>query len=182
MSNTLKKSLVMAFVGSLLMAGSALALPIVGSISMSGGWAPTGGSGIGDATGIAFIDGVVDGRLGDFTAIAHHTPVAMNDFTFSPLVLNNPLWSVGGFSFDLDAPVTLTFQNDVYLLLEGTGTFYRDGYDPTPAQWAFSGQELQGALSWSSSNASAAVPEPMTMLLMGTGLAGLMVIRRKKED
>jgi hypothetical protein len=91
----------------------------------------------------------------------------------------------------LDATFTLTdFTNSEIvpsgntlgtLILSGLGTLTFTGFDPTPAIMTITAQG-NGATSYSGTVvvAAAAVPEPASML-MGVGLAGLAVIRRRSH-
>ena len=68
---------------------SANAVQISGEITMSGNFVPTGGTNLGDATGLDFLDNdfLVDEATGDFvlaSIVAGDTGV-LNDFQFDPL-------------------------------------------------------------------------------------------------
>ena len=91
---------------------SASAVFIQGAITMSGDFAPTGGSGLADATGIDFLgdDFQVDGATGDFASggVGAGDVGFFQDFQFDPLIPDpvDPLWAIAGFEFQQarDAP------------------------------------------------------------------------------
>jgi len=205
MKKTLLKSALMALAGIGLMAGSAIATPLVGGISLSGSSIDVDNdptttiTNWGTATFIDFSDNIVEVDVisGDFIGLVSVDEKGkINDFQFDPVTNVTPLWTFTDVWFDLTG-YNLIQRSATNITLHGTGTIYtaNDLYDPTPGTWNFTANnagliqyDSQGAITynsytanWSSSGATAPVPEPATMLLFGTGLAGLAGIARRKK-
>ena len=192
------KTALMAVAGISLLAGSALAASITGGIGMSGTWKPVDINGdittIPLATGVDF-KGYVQGPGDDAFRVISATGIfdglvaidsvgVIKDFQFNPYEANHPLWTVGGFTFEMATVVSgISAGDDPVLFLYGTGTMTGNDYDPTPGVWNFSGQDIGDAnFTWSASTGSVApIPEPATMLLFGTGLMGLAAVGRRKR-
>jgi hypothetical protein len=133
----------------------------------------------------AFVVGLA-GSTGDFLAegVTTGSTGTMKDFTFSgggslnfpsPVVL--AFQTIGGFTFDLYTIAVVT-QTATSLVLEGTGFFNHVNYDPTPGTFVYTGNTQGQTYSFSASQA--AVPEPASLLLFGTGLAGLATSARRR--
>jgi hypothetical protein len=128
----------------------------------------------------------VDSTAGNFNALYGMTGT-IKDFTFSGgAQANYPVPPITGFemitspvfSFDLQSVAVLGAPSANLLTLTGTGLFHLVGYADTPGSFYFSANEAGGTFSYSASEA--AVPEPGSMMLLGTGLFGLAgVIRRR---
>ena len=93
------------------------------------------------------------------------------------------LFDVRGYSFTVDNMDEVA-RSSSYMSFSGNGTISGNGFDATPYDWSFSADRTggtYGAFSSTVTASAAPVPEPATMLLFGTGLAGLIGGVRKKK-
>jgi hypothetical protein len=183
----MKKLVTIGLVALALMAAprAAQAAAIKGSIGFGGGFTPTGGTNLGNATGLHFVNPIIvtNPRSGDYAAVPAGTLTNFTDFTFNPASTPVvPLWSftIGAvtYSFDLSS-VTVVNQSKTFLNLTGTGILHITGFDDTPAIWTFSGTKAGASFSFGS-DATAVAPEPASILMLGLGFLGTArAVRRR---
>ncbi|WP_207540258.1 hypothetical protein [Sabulicella rubraurantiaca] len=149
-------------------------------------------AGAGSGTGAFLVNNVDPGSNLPVTAGDIGT---IQDFIFAGFT--GPItdfFTVGGLSFDL-ANLTVTqytipalspqSQPTDYLLINGVGVLRALGFDDTPGTFTFSGQtdglNLAGTFAFSGGSAAipVAVPVPAGLSLLGAGVLGLALLRRR---
>lgn len=165
----------------------AQATKITGQLNLHG-QAKFSPNSLGSATSVtSFKNVTVDfGSTDSFSSLAVGTSVAMaSPYIFSPTTGTSTLWSVGGFTFDLQAS-TVVMRNSNFLSISGTGMIYGPGFDPTAGLWTFQSTSSNGRPGpdgyFNFTASTSAVPTPdsgMTMTLLGAGLIGLAAFRAR---
>lgn len=184
------KKLLVGLLGVMLSSSIAFATPIKGSASIGAASATlTGGSNLLTATSVAANLEFIGVGLVDYAVVS--------PFTFleqSALDLNNILaytWTspVGSWTTSAYTILTRTTSNlDLFL----TGIFTPKGvlaaYEASPASERLSLNQSGDSVSWAGTlnspplNTSAPVPEPGTILLLSSGLFGLVVYGKRRKN
>lgn len=186
----LSKSILAVLLATIVAAGfvsSTQAIPISGNINFTG-QAVFSPNNLAGATQISSFSSVAVGSAdGSFAGVTG--PVTMIfPWVFAPVPGSPvaPLWSVGGFMFDLAG--TTAVQRPIiggkqFLVITGTGTVFGPaGFDATPGDWTFSTQnpKANGSFTFSAGTSTTAVPDSgMTVSLLGLGLIGVAALRAK---
>jgi hypothetical protein len=120
----------------------------------------------------------VAGGTGDFSDISSGASVTMAaPWVFNPSTSTPGLWSVGGFTFDLDS-CTIVSQSNSLLHIKGIGTLSGEGFDPTTAIWNFVSTDPDNTFGFTSTTTT--VPDAGTTAgMLGLALASVEVLRRK---
>jgi hypothetical protein len=174
-----------AAVGFMAMAVPASAMPyITGGLVISGS-VSTDGTDLSNNTKLTGFDALTFASSGDMTTTGHQV-VNIKDLTFDPF--SGPI--NGFFTVTVDAG-TLTFdlqtvslgspRTATHLDLYGTGILHLANHADTAIRWDFSATNSGTVeFGFDSTVAPVPAPEPASIALLGAGLAGLGMRRKKR--
>jgi hypothetical protein len=168
---------------------TASAIPITGSISMSttpgSSWTGDGGNVNTIASILDFGASSVDDATGDFIGTIGGAVAWGQPLSFAAPATHNPLWTIGGFAFNIDAaPLSVErfdhpFPQPDVLSVAGRGTVTAPGFDATVGGWAWSGtMNGKSTFSFQSATTTAVPDSGSTMALCALAGAAFFAFRK----
>lgn len=121
----------------------------------------------------------VSNATGDLAGFVFQS-VMYNNFSYDPLTVENPIWSLttGLASFDL-LSINSIVESSAGLILTGSGVLHASGFDSTPGDWSFSANSTRTYFTFSNQTTANAVPDGgSTVLLLGVAIIGLGILSR----
>lgn len=156
---------------------SVWATPITGDLAYGGFASWVGNDLIFDPT----LDVWADGDLAVISDISHATLSVPG--SGGALVTPMALWTDSANAlnyFTLNAGTRTDFGVGGSITLDGSGIMNLAGFDPTAYNWSLSFNPFSNMAFFSAASV-ASVPEPGTLLLLGAGLAGAALSRRRRK-
>ena len=161
---------------------SAFAVPITGSISLDGQ----------DSYSASKINFVGTGNVGPGTASGSFSPafsagctgcVALTSFNYvgfmSPVTVYSATIGAITTAFQVTS-IAFAQQAGAFLDIEAKGFATLTGFDKTPGVFQLSSQGgISKAVTFSATTTATPTPEPMSMAVLGAGLLGVGLFRRK---